>query len=635
MPVEYAEIIDGLTGQWIAGSPLPTGGAISPYPTGAGGGFVVPSVPVQAPPVGSATRNLDAAFEAATYTTATGAKAWLPTASENALIDAVTTNPYAGLDELVEAGGSAAARGGSKTLQVLPYVGDVVGGVVEGAQVYGRTGSLTHATFAGGGAVMGSIAGTAIGGALGGVGGPVGVAVGGIIGGAIGGALGSALGQALANLIDPLPVANINGATVDGEAPFKGGQCYGTYNLVFSYTGNGGSQEQSNQQVSGRIIGVFEGSPNFFGNKQIGIIRQQSPGGPTSQISIASVSSSTDPNPKISGVQRIDGPDNCGDPAPDQELYDPTADPTKTKPTSDPIELPGPQPDPNPRRSPRGIPLPGPGIWPNPFPMPDPIPTPGPEPTPTPTGDDKKDPYPRPSPNPNPDPKNPNPTGQPGPDDEPCDPCAELKTIRAKLEETFSLAWALPECGTDFSVVREGAIEGQGLGGLSQKIDGLYQVLKVLHENTRCGNEALAIPETWNLKKSIETAQMIIVTKLVVDEDNPTYRRSFTIPHPRYSKLKEISRIKRMRYRRGSCQATIQLIDNSCCVLNCSTPAEAKKVSKYVLQLINPDWARTAQVKITEKINLEIQPAFVEFHVAKYFQTSDERILPLWSQRIP
>ncbi|MGB7314736.1 MAG: hypothetical protein WA939_17545 [Nodosilinea sp.] len=202
--------------------------------------------------------------------------------------------------------------------------------------------------------------------------------------------------------------------------------------------------------------------------------------------------------------------------------------------------------------------------------------------------------------------------------------------IIGKLEQDYSLEWNLPACEDDFLISRSGNKSGQGLGGIANQIEALYQSIKVLHENTRCNDDGeLAIPETWNLKRSVRIDQLVIVTKK--PDDKTSYRRSFTIPHPRYKTMKDAARIKRFSYKRGSAQATINLLDNSCCVLNCSTIAEAKRVVRYILQLIEPSWASGAVVNYTEKVRLNIQPVTVELHKAQYFSTTDDRVLPDWS----
>jgi hypothetical protein len=68
--------------------------------------------------------------------------------------------------------------------------------------------------------------------------------------------------------------------------------------------------------------------------------------------------------------------------------------------------------------------------------------------------------------------------------------------------------------------------------------------------------------------------------------------------------------------------------------LNCSTIAEAKRVVRYILQLVKPSWASGARVNYIEKINMDIQPAIVALHKAQYFSSTDNRILPDWSINI-
>ena len=212
------------------------------------------------------------------------------------------------------------------------------------------------------------------------------------------------------------------------------------------------------------------------------------------------------------------------------------------------------------------------------------------------------------------------------------DIAGKCENIIEKLGKDYSLAWDLPECDQDFTAIRAGNNSGKGLDGIAKQIETIYAAIKVLHDGTRCigdGDKNLAIPESWNIKRSIYIDQMVIVTKLV--GNNTSYRRSFTVPHPRYKTMKSAARIKRFAYKRGSAQATINLRDNSSCVLNCSTIAEAKRVVRYILQLIQPTWAKDARVNYTEKINMYIQPTKVELHKAQYFSSTDNRILPDWS----
>lgn len=237
----------------------------------------------------------------------------------------------------------------------------------------------------------------------------------------------------------------------------------------------------------------------------------------------------------------------------------------------------------------------------------------------------------------------------------PCPPCrydekniaGKCDAIKEVLDENLGPTYQgqidLSPCPVEGEdnpqIIRES--EAAGIPGISGQINLLLEGLDTLWAFLRCGSEStdseLVIPETWNLKKSVFVGQMVIVTKLVDDSEQPTYRRSFSIPHPRYIRQRDIDarRIRRFKYERGSVQATIQLPDNSNCILNCKNRTEANRVARYVKSLIHPDWSRSAVVKITDKIGMEIQPREVEFHVAKYYPTTDQTLLPDWSLQIP
>lgn len=636
--LEYAEVIDGLSGQWMATGPMPSGGQVAPYQTGAGGGYVATAAPVQSPPVGAPTRVLDLDYEAETYTTPTGARAWKPTAADEALIDYVTGNPYAGVDELLEAQGDAAVKAAGRGFQNMPYVGDVVGGAVEGAAVYGRTGSLTHGVLAGGGATAGGIVGTAIGGGLGAIAGPPGAIVGGIVGGAVGSALGSLLGQGLANLIDPLPEANLNGATEDGDPPFTGGQCVGAvYRIEFSFTNDQGNRQSIEQIITARLAGAYS-EPGPFGSTRAGYVVKL-PNGTTQKFYQAATSDpARKPNPSVRVVRREDGGvDNCGDPDPTQVVTAPNF-PDVTGERDPAPELPGPQPNPNPRtRSPR-TPITGP----LPFPVPNPIrlpfpiggPIPGGEPVP---GDDgEKQPYPTPSPNPNPDPPNPNPTQPDGDDGGPCDPCAELRDIKAKLEETFTLAWSLPVCGEVFPVNRTGEKTGQGLAGLSQKLDALYQTIRVIHDNTRCESDnVVVIPDSWPIKAESQRPQLILLYADKKPDGTIGNRRyQFSVPHADGKLRKALKSIIPKEIKKGSEQGTYVLRDNSKIITYCRNKTEAMRVMKafdrLVLKGMKTENMKTGGINpSTRFLEISIFP-----YEARYFSQGQAQLTPDWKEKL-
>lgn len=633
MPVETG-YIDGLKGSWIA-EPIPRNDApIRPYSTGRDGGFAYQAPQQYQPSVGSPTAVLDRALEAETYITPTGARAWRPTAAENALVDAVTANPYSGLDELAEAGGrSTAARN-------LPYVGDVVGGAVEGAAVAARTGSVTHGVFAGAGSSIGGIAGTAVGASIGAVGGPVGIAVGGIVGGALGSAFGSAAGQALAGLISPLPPANVTGAQSDtGIKPFSGGQLAVNYRVTYEYNSilvSGATGSLSTQTAGGSvgfrgpIQGIKgEGLPAF---QNIVLLHN----GQETGIRGGSCAQGCYRNIKIVSVTRVDGlPDTGGDPSNLTEPFKPTI-PIPVIPRTPGFRLPIPRP--RSRTGPTTRPTENPDTGPTgiPFGLPKPITGIPTLPTITAPGD-----YPTVGPHYDPyppgDKPNPNPTSEPDPGSgEPCDPCQDLREIKAKLEETFSLAWSLPDCGVEFPVTKTGEKTGQGLAGISEQIQGLYQVLRVIHDKTRCDETpVVVIPDSWPMKVESNRPQLILLYSDKKKDGTLGGRRyQFSIPHFDAKLRKSLKSIVPKEIKKGSEQGTYVLADNSKIITYCKNKTEAKRVLNAFDRLV------LKQMKTNNKKTGEINPntRFLEISIypyeARYFSQGQGQLTPDWEEKL-
>lgn len=103
------------------------------------------------------------------------------------------------------------------------------------------------------------------------------------------------------------------------EPPFEGGQCYTEYSYIYSFLNpNTGLNEDSNQTVSGRIIGL---SVVFNANGQTksgGIRRQLNPTSSIDFIPLGTTFNGSDLNQSIRNVQRQDGmPDDCGNPPTD------------------------------------------------------------------------------------------------------------------------------------------------------------------------------------------------------------------------------------------------------------------------------------------------------------------------------
>lgn len=120
------------------------------------------------------------------------------------------------------------------------------------------------------------------------------------------------------------------------ELPFRGGQCYTNYSYIYSFRNpNTGEIQDSNQTISGRIIGLFERNNSNGVTKTGGVERQLSPGAPIDQISLGTTNIGAPLDQSIRNIQRIDGaPDDCGNPEP--EVRQPTG-PTIVLPPIVPI----------------------------------------------------------------------------------------------------------------------------------------------------------------------------------------------------------------------------------------------------------------------------------------------------------
>lgn len=680
-------VIDGLRGDWIAGSPISITNNIVPYSTGVGGGYVATARPAPIPSVGSPSTKVSRAFEAATYVTPTGARAWMPTAGETALIDAVTTNPYLGLDELNQAR-SAVGQGSRRGLNALPFAGDIVGGAVEGALVYGRTGSLTHGVFAGVGAGVGGSLGSAAGATLGAVGGPVGVVAGSIVGGVVGGAVGSALGQLLAGIIDPLtPTANVTGATVDGNPPFEGGQEAGVQYHVNAkvratspYTGDTFVAQAPQLTLTGPISNIegriFTTTSNCTVNGQSGGInvrdfRVRLVGTGASGAVAGNLSGILPSNwgPSVCTVgflrpsdgltetfdiiiTKVDGStDTGGDPAPTQVIYSPTTNIyNQPRVTIQPPRLP--QPIPRPRPTPVPTPIPYPDVEPRePTPTPTgepdptPVPTPDtrPQPDPTPTDRDKDNPSPHPDPYPDGDPINPNPVEQPQPEVD-CDPCEKLDLLKEQLEtifgQEFEQALMLPPCKEGEIVQLEGG--GAGLAGLSAQIDVLAQGLHAIWERVKCADDTneeaiVLLPEWWQMRPGANRPQLVVMYG--VKNKDGAWQRSpryhLTIPHfdpRRRSSLKTLL----PKINKGSEQGMVTLTDNSKLLVYCRDKAEAERVAKSLAGLVKASMRpRPLQVKTGRiKPGTEFLRLLAEPMEARYFPSGQKNVKPAWVERL-
>jgi hypothetical protein len=651
-----AEILDSYS---PIGERLPLGEtAIQPYT-----GYATPAPRPVSVSVGGSTPAISHIDEIAsqTYVSASGTKHWLPTASESALIDTVTKNPYSGLDELVEAGGHTVSRG-SKAFHALPYAGDVVGGVIEGAIVYSSTGSVLHGASAGVGATIGGIAGSAIGGAIGSFGGPVGTAAGAIVGGVIGGELGSWAGQAFANWLDPLPDENLNGVEVEGYTtfdPLGGGDFSAMGGMTIRYYSTRYNKTMTRMGQAYSTDNVYNTNPDYP-DYMVGVVNSFT-------FCDGFISTSNDffevgPYGRTFTVISTGG---ClGQENPFDPTKYPTREPYKTKDnpnTRDPVEEPNPLPQPKiptiklPSLPKIPNPIPGPTIDPDnkDYPKPNPDPTEEPDPIiipvippfpDLPDGDDKdKDPdYPHPDPYPDPSDKT-DPIDEPpiDEDDEECNPCQKLdeiiNLINSKLDIPVSTNWEYLECGEDYPINRTGSNAGVGINGLALKLDALYQGLRVIHDNTRCDSSAeVVIPDSWEIKKELNTPQLKIVTK--IPGDTTSYRRSFCVPHPRITTEDAIRAIfpSRIRYIRGKHLTMLTLKDNSDVRLFVESKTEGHRMMNIIIDsLLDPSYI-DEEIRDSENANRKNGEIIeVELYTVHYYSKGKKGDIPDWIYKIP
>jgi hypothetical protein len=223
-----------------------------------------------------------------------------------------------------------------------------------------------------------------------------------------------------------------------------------------------------------------------------------------------------------------------------------------------------------------------------------------------------------------------------------CDPCTELKIISEKLQETFSLAWALPGCGQDFEIIRNGASDGQGLVGLSKKIDGLYQVLRVLHDNTRCASDepisAISLtPEWWQVRTGAKRPQLLVIYR-GKNEDGSwnNIRRQSSIPQVNSNQRKVLKSILPKSINKGAIQGICTLSDNSKIIQYCSSKTEAERVIKAFLRVVKNGF-KTTDIKVGEikgsKVR-EFMKGTLYAYEAHYYATGQGQNTPNWVEKL-
>lgn len=316
-----------------------------------------------------------------------------------------------------------------RTLEVVGYVGDVAGGVLDGYAEYQSGGGTASAIAVGVGSTAGSVVGSVAGGILGSALGPVGTVAGSALGGALGGAIGRWMGDLL------VPDANPNNVQIPGPIGSVTGTSAGVrYGFRYRYFWGGAWRDNPTEvQAFGPLTISIKN--DAWGNKIQWI-------GTNPGIDTAT----TEGTPiQIYAVRRIDGLNY------DLVNYDPNKDPNRSPSYGTPyIRVPTITVDP--RNRDRTTPRPDP--IPNPYPDIEipriPWPTPNPNPTgePGPTGYPWFDPDNPHDYDPTDPTKYPDPDGDPNPDDDQdneCDPCEKLDQILEKLDDLEPPTLVVPE----------------------------------------------------------------------------------------------------------------------------------------------------------------------------------------------
>ena len=624
-----AEIIDSDYGFRPIADSRPQNSEIVPYRQSTIDGGFVSNAPVQSyTPQGSATTNLsnglggtNETLETATRVSSTGTREWLPTRAEEELVDAVTRNPYSGLDELADAGGHTArgigGRGLGKATHAAPYVGDIIGGTIEGAIVYGQTGSIAHGLGAGIGATVGGIAGSSLGGIAGSVGGPVGAVGGSIAGGVVGGAIGSAVGQGIANFFFPLPPTNPNEVTETTYGNFDA-KAGGDFSAL------GGARISGMRETNYKICSKYSYShgSNWSSGKYLYDWYQffDCDGNPDNLYSFWYYKT-----PKVDSVGGCIGESNPFDPDryPSEEPYDPTKDPNAPKLRDpDPITLPGPTT--RPKDKPTSKPFTDPDIpdLPN-FPN-----IPGIPGFDNPVGDDDKD---------KPSGDKENPTSDPTDTDDSCNPCEKLDYIIDLLEPEFTSGFEVLDCESEEVTVINPPETAKGLLGLYNKIYDVFAYSGLIFEKVKCPVEpTLAVPDSWELKKELNTPQLVIVCKK--PEDKTSYRRSFSIPHPSLTTEDEAKALftYRMQYTRGKHLSMLNLRDNSSIRLYTLDKSEGHRIMNFIIDNLLDLSYKDEDIRDSENANrVNGESVVVEFYTISYYSKGKKGDLPDWIYTIP
>ncbi|MEM1253277.1 MAG: hypothetical protein AAGI69_12660 [Cyanobacteria bacterium P01_H01_bin.21] len=450
---------------------------------------------------------------------------------------------------------------------------------------------------------IGDIAGSAIGGTLGAPLGPVGALAGSLIGGFI--------GRQLGNLLQG---DGARGTSLYAEPlPFEGGQCAIDYRFdkTMTYKDRYGQVKTVNRDdiATGPIGAPFQDGASVRlrvqGNRSVPIF-----GSPT-EGEILSFS--------ISNVRPRDSAflDDCGNGFKDPEET-PTAPsyPRVDSPTNNPFSNPG---------------------------IDDPVGNPGSEPEPLPDVDADED-----DTSPNPEGRNKyddppslddlpeDPPDRDGNPREPVDPnspegkccpetIAKLNEIIEKLSWTYQGVVDMTACDGEGESVEW---QGDGLDGIYEAVKILQEQTQIIHENTKCPPESnAALPMAWDVKVH-EHPQLIV---LWGPAEGGSSRWAMHIPHPR-ANIDDSYTFKFPQYKKGPVMGKLVLKDNTRIVVNGASEGECKKVFSYARKLVDKN-AIEGATEIYTKGGSKLSIVTVKAVYVKAF-AGHRSETPLWAKRL-
>lgn len=219
--------------------------------------------------------------------------------------------------------------------------------------------------------------------------------------------------------------------------------------------------------------------------------------------------------------------------------------------------------------------------------------------------------------------------------------CEQIKTIlNENLDRNYSATVDFLPCEDDETPETISlSANNKGLIGIDEKLDILAEAMNMLWEKVKCDKTPLiSITDSWEIKKELNTGQLVIVTKK--PDDKTSYRRSFCIPHPRVTTQTEARAIfgTRRRYQRGNHLVTLILRDNSKIKLNVDEESTGQELMDWLVSnCLDLSYQETppGQYRHTGNAGREIIECEVEIYSVAYYPTGKKGEMPDWQFVIP